>query len=130
MKLEELKELNLPHYKRHNPEEIVVGDAVATAMVSSAAHAWVHGYAKKGNSYHFSFQQGISQVEDPQYPGSRDKPKDFLVFVVGLVDDGKVHSLAYATSRNHETKKIHTLRLTNIEQIIQLGDYRLILKNE
>jgi hypothetical protein len=131
MKLEDIKELNLPHYQ-HNPDskEITIGDYVAKAEISTAADAWVEGYAKKGNSYHFSFQGGISQHEDPRFPGSKDKSKDFPVYILGIVDEGKVHNLAYATSRDHDTKKINTLRLTNLDKITHIGDYRLVLRNE
>lgn len=132
MKLEDINELNLPHYK-HNPDsrEITVGDMVAKAEISTSADAWVFGYAKtKGESYHFSFQLPISQHEDPQFPGSKDQPKDFPAYVIGIVDEGKSHSLAYATSRIHHNKKIHTLRLTNLEQITHIGDYRLVLKKD
>jgi len=131
MKLEDLKELNLPHYKHDpNSKEITVGDIVAKAEIAVTADAWVWGYAKtNGNTYHFSFQGGISQHEDPQFPGSKDQPKDIDVLVVGIVEEGKKHSLAYATSKIHHTKKIHTLRLTNLDHVTEIGDYRLILKN-
>ncbi len=133
MKLEEIKELNLPHYK-HDPDskEITVGDIVAKAEISTAAEAWVWGYSKiKGdNNYHFSFQGGISQHEDPRFPGSKDQPKDFPIYVVGIVEEGKTHNLAYATSRDHNTKKINTLRVTNLGQITHIRDYRLVLKTD
>ena len=129
MKLENIKELNLPHYK-HDPlsRELIIGDIVSKAEISITAEAWVFGYSKiKGNNYHFSFQLPISQHG---FPGSKDQPKEFPIYVVGLVDDGKNHSLAYATSRNPHTKRINTLRLTDLEQITHIGDYKLVLKTD
>lgn len=131
MKLEDIKALNLPHYK-HDPNsvELTIGDSVAKAEISTIAEAWVWGYSRNGGNYHFSFQRGISQHEDPRFPCSRNKPKDFPVYVIGIVEEGKANKLAYATSRDHDTKKINTLRLTPLEQVIQISDYRLILKKD
>ncbi len=133
MKLEDLKELNLPHYE-HDPslKEIIIGDTVvAKAEISVTADAWVVGYSKCGrDKYHSTFQRPISQHEDPQFPGSKNQPKDIPVYIVGIVEEGKNYSLAYAKSRIHHTKKIHTLRLTPLEQIIEIGDYRLVLKKD
>jgi hypothetical protein len=121
MKLENIKELNLPHYKHESfSSELTVGDIVAKAEISATDDAWEFGYAKKGNSYHFVFQQGISQTEDPQFPGSKDEPKDFLVYLVGIVDEGKTHKLAYASSKNGRIGHIHTLRLTRLDQITRI----------
>lgn len=124
MKLEDLKKFNLPYYK-YDETEVIVKPAVATAWIATTADAWVYGYAKIGeDKYHFSFQGGISQQEDPRFPGSKDRPKDFPVSVIGIFD-GKIPKLAYATSRDHITKKINTLRVTDIEKIIDIWDYRL-----
>ena len=132
MKLEDLDEFKMPHYKHDaSSKEIIIGDIVAKAEISTTDKAWVRGYAKtKDDTYHQSFQLPISQHEDPQFPGSKNQPKDFSVYVVGIVEEGENLHLAYATSRIHHTKKIHTLRLTNLDEIIQIGDYRLVLKKE
>jgi len=133
MKLEELKELKLPLYK-HDAHSmgITVGEAVAKAEISTTADAWVVGYSKgkEDNHYHHSFQVGVSQHEDSRFPGSKDQPKEFPVYIVGIVEEGKTHNLAYATSRNPNTKKITTLRLTNLDQITEIGHYTLILKKD
>lgn len=133
MKLDDIKALNLPHYKHDpNSREIIIGDAVAEAWIASTADALTEGYSwgEKDNKYHQTFRQGVSQHEDSRYPGSKDQPKDFPVLVIGIVEEGKTHNLAYATSRNHKTKKITTLRVTNLEQISEIWNYRLILKKD
>ena len=128
MRLEDFDKFNLPHYKHDVLSiELTVGEPIAEAWIASAANAWVRGYSKGGDNYHYSFQGGISQVENPFFPGSKNEPKDFYgVAVFGIVDEGEAHSLAYATSRNHKTKKIHTLRLTEIGQIIDMWDFKLL----
>jgi hypothetical protein len=127
MKLEEIKELHLPHYKHDSfSADLVVGGIVGKAEISTTDDAWVCGYARGGNSYHFVFRQGVSQLEDERFPGSKDEPKEFQVYIVGIVEEGKVEErktyiLAYASSRNDRTKKIHTLRLTHLNQITHIG---------
>lgn len=121
MKLEDIKALNLPHYEHDSfSVDIIVGDVVAKAEISTTANAWELGYAKKGDRYHFVFQRGISQTEDSRYPGSKDEPKNFLVYVIGIVDGGDTHKLAYASSENSRKEHIHTLRLTDLEQITRI----------
>jgi hypothetical protein len=130
MKLEDFREMKMHIYK-HNPasKEIEVGDPVASAFISSTSDAWVEGYAKGSDGkYHHSFQGGISQHEDPQYPGSKNEPKYFQIFIVGIVDEGKTHNLAYATSLNNQTRKIHTLRITNLDHFTGIEKIELIHK--
>ena len=57
MKLEDIKDLNLPIYD-HDPKlvELVIGDAVAKAEISTTSDAWVMGYSrgKENNHYHLT----------------------------------------------------------------------------
>ncbi len=123
MKLEEIKELNLPHYKQESfSSGLTVGDVVTKAEISTTDDAWIWGYAKQENSYHFVFQQGVSQLEDERFPGSKDEPKNFLVYLIGIVDEAKTktHKLAYASSENGRKEHVHTLRLIDLNQITSI----------
>lgn len=105
---------HLPKIAHSRNLELTVGNIVEMAEISVTDEAWVRGFEKEGKMYKFLFQQGISQ-----HGSSKNKPKKFPVYVFGVVDEGKIQSLAYAQSKDGETEVVNILRLTDVKQIVK-----------
>ena len=92
--------------------ELIVGDISGIAEISVTDDAWVELYEKTSGKYTFLNHQGISQ-----HGSSKNKPKKFPVYVLGVIDEGKKQSLVYAQSIHERTNEVNIVRLTDVRQI-------------